>query len=293
MKRLLLVCGAALCALVLVQSVPVASQEMRFGGEAAKPLTEEIRQAYLTAYRQTRIYNAARALNAEAVETEIAKLREESGLTIDFTTRNFRTYQFRPATSADRMLSVTLRSSQATVRYRVDRQYDDERHRIEWLLKHTERASDHEEVSLYLFSGPQDFPELDFDFVDRVIVRHPLARPEFSCEETSIKLSDFVREFCVEHDVDYVIAAMERDPVISLRLRNRSFAECLEIAAKAADVDIAIWMKPHDRKVMFEGFHNLWREEQPLAALVESVRRDLRQVQAPVTVHLPAPKKRK
>jgi hypothetical protein len=94
-----------------------------------------------------------------------------------------------------------------------------------------------------------------------------------------------------------VIAAMERDPVISLRLRNRSFAECLEIAAKAADVDLAIWMKPggvpHDRKVMFEGFHNLWREEQPLAALVESVRRDLRQVQAPVTVHLPAPKKRK
>jgi hypothetical protein len=264
-----------------------------FEGELAQPLTEDVRKAFVEAYRGSRVYGAAKSLHLDALEPEVAKLRDETGLTIEIEVRSFHECRFRLGAGESRFLHIATETAEGKTSYNFDWMRTDDGRRGKWVLMVKHRSPDAETAVPYL-ARPEDFRELDFQFVDAIVVRHPLCKPVFSVDESGVKLSDFVKRFCREHDVDYAIAPGGNDPLMSLRLKNRGFTDCVDIAAKTTGRSISIWSDsigtPHDRAARFEDLYSFDSAGEIVTAMLKRVRTEADNVHRRVTVQIKLPR---
>ncbi|MCB9895863.1 MAG: hypothetical protein H6839_15560 [Planctomycetes bacterium] len=282
-KRLCSV-GAAVLVLLLMGMQGAQSQEVVIRGQTVQPVPPATLAEYLDTLKAGAWFKAASKLTPEAVQPEIEKVRQESGLSIEVFSENYRQACFDEYTER---LSAVRSVDGASIWYSVGREKTESSARV-WVL-YMERTQGNSSTNSQYVLTPENLAALDFDYVECVEVVHPLKVENCEARAQNVNFASFAADFCERYGVEYAIKS-NGDELISINLRNRSFVECLETAASVSARPVHFSPDPYSRDTDIADVVEQDQGLPLLSELLRQVREDVKEIQHQrVRVMLPLP----
>ena len=273
MKRLALSGSLALLVLLVAGNPPVSSQEAKFEGVTAVHVPKEVRDVFMKVYADSFYFRSAKAMAPDKVEAEVQKHRDATGLKIDVEQRNFRDEFF--GRGGDDLRRAWVGDDSAETDYEVERQRDDAG-QPHWTLFVSRVEKGIETTNTYLI-GPDDLPELDFAFVYQYRVRHPLMEERFSMRSDGDNFARVIASFCKSYGVEYSVAGNE-DEKLYINVKNRSFTDCIQLAANMFGRTTSYFDRPRDQLFAYNRFGEEWTQAEMYAYFERVLAEDVAQI---------------